>query len=136
VLLVTPTDVTVPPLEHALPDAKHTAPVPDTPLLRFEAASATPPTSKPVVALMRVPVIPTKVLFDAVKTFEAFNRARFAESERFVEASAAPFTIKPPVAFHTGAVWTVPVNVFERFNLARFEPSDRAEELICTPFIS
>jgi hypothetical protein len=44
VLLLMPTEVTEPPLAQALPEAKQIAPVPDTPLLRFEAERATPPT--------------------------------------------------------------------------------------------
>ena len=102
-LLVIPTELTVPPAQ-ALPEAKQTAPVPDTPLLRFEAESATPPTWKPLVALIVVPVTAAKVFVAPVKVFEAFSFARFAESDRFVDANAVPPTVKPLVAFQTGAV--------------------------------
>jgi hypothetical protein len=136
VLVLTPTEVTVPPAAQALPEAKQTAPVPDTPLLRFEADSAVPPTSKPVVALIVVPVIAAKVLVAPVKVFEAFNLARFAPSERLADANAVPPTVKPLVALNTGAVCVVPVNTLEAFNFARFAASDRAAELICTPLIS
>jgi hypothetical protein len=137
VLLETPTEVTADILlVQALPTAKHTAPVPDTPLLRFEADSATPPTWKPLVALIVVPVTALKVFVAPVKLFAAFNLAKFAESDRLVDANAAPFTVNPLVAFHTGAVCVVPVKMFEAFNFARFAASDSADELICVPLIS
>ena len=137
VLLETPTEVTADILlVQALPTDKHTAPVPDTPLLRLEADRATPPTWKPLVALIVVPVIALKLFVAPVKLFAAFSFARFVVSERLADANATPFTVNALVAFHTGAVCVVPVNVFDAFNFARFAVSDSADELICVPLIS
>ena len=50
------------------------------------------------------------------------------------EDNGDPFTVNPLVAFQTGALCVVPVNVLEAFNLGRLAESARFALDICDPF--